>query len=155
MQVTDQIVPTGQVLIEIRNAKTGKLKFSTLTKNMFVATGKAALADAMRGTETSSRGIITYCAVGTGTTAPAQSDTQLQTELFRKQISVRSVASNVATFQTFFTAAEAIGTLREAGLFGDAASGTANSGTLFCRVAINRAKSSADTLTLSWAVTIA
>lgn len=147
------VVPTGMVHLLFHNIKTGK-KEEILVKNMFVTAGKNSLADALRGETSNNKGIITYCALGTGTTAPALSDTALQTEIARKLISVRSASANVATFQTFFTTSEGNGTLKEAGLFGDLASGTANSGTLFCRTAINRTKSSNDTLTLSWAVTI-
>lgn len=150
----DLIIPTGKVLITIRDAKTGKIKSEDLNNNMFVTAGKVSMASALIGTTSNDQGIITYCALGTGSTAPDLADTTLETEIVRKLVSVRSSASNVATFQTFFTTAEGNGSLREAGLFGDLATGTANSGTLFCRVAINRTKSSADTLTLSWAVTI-
>jgi len=149
----DLIIPTGQVLVTLRNIKTGKLD-QQMVKNMFVTAGKYSLADALRGTETSNRGIITWAALGTGTTAPALADIKLETEIFRKTISVRSYALNVATFETFFTTAEANGSLKEAGLFGDDASAVADSGTLFCRTAINRTKTSSDTLTLRWAVTI-
>lgn len=147
------IIPQGAVLLDLYNTLTRRHDFQ-LVKNMVVTAGKNSIADGLRGTTENSKGIITYCAVGTGTTAPALADVQLQTELGRKLISVRSVSGNVATFQTFFTTSEVVGTLKEAGLFGDAATATANSGTLFCRVAINRTKSSNDTLTLSWTVTI-
>lgn len=154
MPPTDIVVPTGMVHLRFENVKTGEV-FEQLVKNVFVTTGKNSLADALRGTTDSNKGIITYCALGTSSLpAPVAADTQLVTEIFRKLISVRSVSGNVATFQTFFTTSEGNGTLREAGLFGDDASGTANSGTMFCRTSINRTKSSSDTLTLSWAVTI-
>jgi hypothetical protein len=139
--------------LEFRNVKTGKIT-RQYADNMVVTTGKNSMADGLRGTETNNKGIITYCALGTGITAPAESDTKLQTEIFRKLISVREVSGNVATFTIFFTTAEAVGSLKEAGLFGDNASGTTDSGTLFCRVAINRTKTSNDTLTLAWSVTI-
>ena len=155
MKLNDQMpVPTGMISIVIRDAKTGKIKSQDLVKNMFVTAGKNSIADALRGTTSINKGIITYCALGTGSTAPDLADTTLETELDRKQISVRSVDGNIATFQTFFNTSEANGTLLEAGLFGDAASDTADTGTLFARAAINRTKSSADTLTLSWAITI-
>lgn len=154
-KLKDQIaVPTGQVMIELRDAKSGRLKLRETYKNMFVTAGKNSLADALRGTTANNKGIITYCALGTGLTAPALADVQLQTELVRKLVSVRSVSGNIATFQTFFTTSEGNGSLKEAGLFGDDADGTVNSGTLFCRVAISRTKTSSDTLTLSWTVTI-
>lgn len=154
-QLDDKIaVPTGMIRLILRDAKTGRIKSDETVKNMFVTAGKESLADALRGTTANNKGIITYCALGLSAVAPALSNTQLGSELFRKLVSVRSVAGNVATFQTFFTTSEGNGTLREAGLFGDAATGLGNSGTLFCHAAINRVKSSADTLTLAWAVTI-
>lgn len=150
----DKIIPAGMVLVELRDAKTGKLKFSDLIKNTFVTAGKNSIAAGLQGTTANNQGIITYCAVGTSAVAPALADTTLGTEIFRKLVSVRSVSGNVATFQTFFTTSEANGSLREAGLFGDDASSTANTGTLFSKLAINRTKTSADTLTLSWSITI-
>lgn len=151
-RVKDQIaVPTGMIRITLRDAITGKIKSDELVKNMFVTAGKVALARAFWD---AAYGNITYCALGTSAVAPALVDTGLTTEIFRKAISVRSSAANIATFQTFFTTSEANGTLREAALFGDLATSLAGSGTLFCKSAINRTKSSADTLTLSWAVTV-
>lgn len=150
----DIVIPKGAVALILRDAKTGKIKSVDFIKNTFVTTGKNAIAAALMGTTSNNKGIITYCAVGTNTTAPTLADTQLGTEIFRKLVSVRSVSGKVANFQTFFTTAEANGTLREAGLFGDDASSTPDSGTLFSKLAINRVKSSSDTLTLSWDITI-
>lgn len=147
-------VPTGMIRIVLRDGKTGKIKHEELVKNLFVTAGKVSIATHLRGVTSDNQGQITYCALGTSSVAPAAGDTDLVTEIARKPVSVRSSAANVATFQTFFTTAEGNGVLREAGLFGDDASSIPGSGTLFCRAAINRTKSSADTLTLSWAVTI-
>ena len=149
----DLIVPVGMVCLEFFDVITKKYE-RILTKNLVTTAGKAAMADHLRGTTSSNKGIITYCALGTDATAPELTDTVLGTELGRKLISVRSVALNVATFQTFFTISEVNGTLREAGLFGDDASATVDTGTLYCHTAINRTKTSSQTLTLSWAVTI-
>lgn len=153
MKFNEIFIPKGQVAVTLMD-KNGKIKTVDYYNNTVVDTGKDAIADALRGTETNNRGIITYCALGTGSTASTETDVELETELARKLVSVRSVSGNVATFDTFFTTSEAVGTLREAGLFGDNASSTADSGTLFCRVVINRTKSSNDTLSLSWTVTI-
>lgn len=150
----DIIIPKGACALILRDGKTGKIKAVDFIKNTFVTAGKNALAAGLMGTTSNNKGIITYCAVGTSVVAPELGDTGLTTEIFRKLVSVRSVAANVATFQTFFTTAEANGTLREAGLFGDDASGTPGSGTLFSKLAINRVKSASDTLTMSWDITI-
>lgn len=145
----------GELQVVIRDAKTGKIKSEDTFKNMFVTAGKKAIADALRGETSNNRGEITWCAVGTNSTAPALADTGLGTELARKQISVRTWnGDNTCTFQIFFTTSEANGVLREAGLFGDSASAILGSGTLFCKAAINRTKTSNDTLTISWTVTI-
>lgn len=149
----DLIVPVGKVFAILQDIHTGRIRQS-ITDNMVVTAGKNALADRLIGTTSNNRGIITYCALGTGITAPVAGNTAMEIELFRKLISVRSVSGNVATFQTFYTATEVEGTLTEAGLFGDDASGTAGSGTLFCRTLINRVKTTSDTLTLVWTVTI-
>lgn len=150
----DIIKPKGACALILRDGKTGKIKSVDLIDNTFVTVGKNSIAAALTGTTDNNQGIITYCAVGTSVLAPTLADTGLTTEIFRKQISVRSVSGNVATFQTFFTISEGNGTLREAGLFGDSASSTANSGTLFSKLAINRTKTASDTLTMSWDITI-
>ncbi len=152
--LNDSLKLTGEVLVEIHDAKTGKLKSSQLYKNLVVTAAKASIADALRGNQTNGAGQITYCAVGTSVTAPALSDVALVAEIARKLVSIRSAAGAVATFKTFFNQSEANGVLKEAGLFGGLATGTLDSGTLFCRTNINRTKTTSDTLTLTWRVTV-
>lgn len=153
--LSENIKLKGELKLEFRNVKTGKIR-KYVYRNMVVTFGKNAIAQRLTGD--SNAGEITYCATGTGTTAPALADTGLQTELTRKQISTRGYSGNVATFTTFFTISESNGVLREAGLFGNGvgrtASSTPGSGQLYCRVAINRTKSANDTLTLTWTVTV-
>lgn len=147
----DIVVPVGKVLTILQDARTGRVR-KEMTDNMITTVGKESLADGFIGTTSNNKGIATYCAVGTSSVAPALGDIALGAEIFRKLIAVRSRSNNIASFQIFFTTAEAIGTLREAGLYGDDASATTNSGTLFARTAINRTKSSNDTLTILWTV---
>jgi hypothetical protein len=154
ISTNDIIKPSGSCALILRDGISGEIKAVDLIKNTFVTAGKNSIASGLMGTETNNKGIITYCAVGTSVIAATLADIKLTTEIFRKLVSVRSVSGNVATFQTFFTTAEGNGTLREAGLFGDAATATTDSGTLFSKLAINRAKSSSDTLTFSWDITI-
>lgn len=149
----EKIVPSGMVEVIFTNVKTGKIR-SYLKHNLVTNVGKNAMASALIGTTTNNKGIITYCALGTDSTAPEPENVKLGTEIFRKLVSVKSVSGNVALFETFFTIAEANGSLKEAGLFGDDATATTNSGTLFCHLAINRVKTSSDTLTLRWSLTV-
>lgn len=153
IQKDEQVTLKGQLKIELHNVVTGE-RDVVVYPNLVTTVGKESIASALKGTTVNNQGIITYCALGLDDTAPALGNTDLGSELARKAVSVRSVANNIATFQTFFTTSEAIGALKEAGLFGDDASAVANSGTLFCHAAIDRTKSSSDTLTLTWTVAI-
>jgi hypothetical protein len=88
----------------------------------------------------------TYFAVGTGSNAPSTGDTQLQTEFFRKVFSTTTISGNQVDLSTVFNTGEGNTTYAEAGLFGNGATGTANSGTLFARSSYVYTKSSAVTL---------
>jgi hypothetical protein len=145
------------VTATFRDARTGRITKQFKGHNLAVNTGLNSIAARLAGTDipANKKGTINYCGVGTGTDAPAAGDTELQTELFRKQVSVRSSTLNVARFRTFFSTSEANDTLKEVGLFGDDATATADSGTLFCRIAVNKTKTSSETLTLDWEVQVA
>ncbi len=89
---------------------------------------------------------IKYLALGTGTTAPANTNTQLQTEIFRTAILSQSepITGEVnSLFQVLST--EAVATIEEIGIFGGAAAGgTANSGTLLARVLWHHVKTNTE-----------
>lgn len=91
--------------------------------------------------------------LGSGTNTPATTDTQLQTETYRNNLASKSNVTNVASATAYFNATETTGTYREAGIVVDG-TGTANTGILVSRVAINITKSSSQTLTLEWTLTI-
>ena len=153
MEITDNIQIRGELVLTFTNAVTGKKRVYKYG-NLITTVGKESIADGLRGNETNNKGIITYCAVGTNDTAPGIGDTTLGTEIERKQIAVRSATNNQALFETFYNTSEGNGTLKEAGLFGDDASASVDSGTLFAKVAIDRTKSASDTLSLAWTIII-
>lgn len=147
---------TGILTLDLFDAKSGKLKERQVYHNMFVTIGKQSVARWLQGDTTA--GPITWAAVGTNGTAPALTDTMLKAEISRKQIAVRSFATNAAQFQTYFGTADGNGTLLEAAMFGDTgingASSTPNSGCLFVKAAISRVKTVNDTLTMTWTITV-
>lgn len=144
---------TGHVKAEFRNVITGEVTIIE-NHNLVTTVGLTSMAGALRGNTL--KGYITYCAVGTDNTTPVLADTVLGTEIARKLVSVRSNTLGVASFQTFYNTSEANGSIEEAGLFGDStATATADSGTLFCHTLFSRVKTSSETLTLTWTVTIA
>ena len=137
----------------LRDIITGNEKIY-IVHNIIPTVGRAVLANQLTNaipTPTSPR--ITFSALGTGVTAPSNSDTQLQTETFRKAIASETNSNNVAYATAFYTAAEVSGTFTEAGLF-IAGSIAFNTGTLFSRVAISITKTLTETLTIDYTVTI-
>lgn len=80
--------------------------------------------------------IITYVAVGTSSTTPTVTDTQLGAEVFRKGISsiTPGIAPGEVLFNMYLGPSDAVGVnIQEVGFFGGSATGTANSGTLIAR----------------------
>lgn len=96
---------------------------------------------------------VQYCALGdTDSPPPAVTDVGLANELCRLPITDALREANIIYFDTFFGNDDANFTIREAGLFGYAATATPGSGWLLCRT-ISFApiiKTTAETLTFSW-----
>lgn len=145
----------GRVRFILENVKTGEIKVGKWKKNLIPLVGKTAIVRRLRNEGTkSNEGIITYGAVGTSNVAPASSNTTLGTELIRKTFSSVSNVDNVLTLRIFFTTAEANGSIEEFGLFGEEATSTADTGTLFERVLYSETKTTDHTLTVEAEVTI-
>jgi len=145
---------TGLVRCTLRDIRTGKETIK-IYKNLITTAGKVAIARRLiNEAALASEGIITYGAVGTNATAPNVADTKLGTEIERKLVSVVSRASNVATIRTYYTTAEGNGALKEFGLFGEAATAAADSGTLFEHASIDITKTNTKTLTIECILTI-
>ena len=95
-----------------------------------------------------------YFALGTRSSVPANGDTALQTESTRALFTDRSYYQNVAYLDVFFPSATVGGnSYTEAGIFVDG-SGSANTGYLLSRVAINQILGANQTLTMNGSVTI-
>lgn len=94
--------------------------------NLVVNAGKNLIASFMGGRSGAAYNPISYCALGTGTTAAAAGDTALQTEVYRKPISSTSYASTgKVIFDTTFSTLEANNyTLTELGWLNAESAGT-------------------------------
>jgi hypothetical protein len=156
----------GVLRVTLRNVHTG-VERATEYHNLFVTTGKAAIARRLIGDtdKDPNTGKITYCAVGRGTTAAASTDTTLQTESARKSVSsVTRIADNVCRIRGFFNTTEGGDDgggpgnvhLYETGLFGEDASGVADSGTMFEYIRFDTAitKAATDVLNITSEITI-
>lgn len=135
--------PILEVLREYIRTKNEKLLFTLkeagivqqhyCAHNIVVTTGRNVLARLLAGDVTYS-GQINYGALGSSSTAVANSDTQLGTEVYRKLYASHTTdGNNVAYVDFFYSATDTNGTYNEFGNFIDG-SGTANSGRLFSHI---------------------
>lgn len=98
---------------------------------------------------------LTYFAIGTGDTAPNAADTILTTEVKRMLISSRSRSGPVISLTTFMVAANCSYAIEEVGIFGNDASATPDSGTLFSHALLSEDNSAgANDLTFDYELTL-
>ncbi len=113
------------------------------SENMILPPGKQLILTS--GINASS---MKYFAVGTGAfTGATSGDSSLASELFRKAPTSFTQSGNQITVSTLFTTSQGNGTYTNAGLFGGAATGAANSGTLETHAGYSITKTSAASLT--------
>ena len=144
---TDGLKVTGSVNVVI-NDECGKQKENFTIPNLVVDTGLAYIASRMKDATATA---MTHMAVGTGTTATAGGQTALVTQLgSRVALTSTTVTANSTAYVASFGAGVATGALTEAGIFN-----ASTSGTMLCRTVfavIN--KGAADTMTITWTITI-
>jgi len=138
----------GIITITKREDKTGKVLSIHKYRNVFCDSGKLSILRALAGDNT--KGVITYLALGDSTTAPAKTDVKLGNELYRHGVTLREASGLTFSSSTFIPSTEGNGTYKEMGLFGDDATGTKDSGTLFTHLAINETKSSGESMTVDY-----
>jgi hypothetical protein len=101
--------------------------------NLVVTVGRNVLARLLTGDATYS-GQINYGALGSSSTAVANSDTQLGTEVYRKLYASHTTdGNNVAYVDFFYAATDTNGTYNEFGNFIDGTA-SANTGRLFSHI---------------------
>jgi hypothetical protein len=143
------IQPKGRVIFWVHNPD-GTLALEQVRDNVVCTVGKTALAAAMTSNSSSK---VSYAALGTNAAAPAAGDVKLGTEAYRNAIASMTNVANVATMTGFFSATETSGHYFEAGLF-IGGTGAADSGTILSHVACDINKTTSQTLTLSWSITL-
>lgn len=113
-----------------------------MTAAQVTTAGLNLFRDGGRGLDTP---LISYVAVGTGTSTPDASQTKLDAEVFRKAVSNWSAGSDgVVVANAVLGAGDAVGeAIEEVAWFGgDTASATANSGVMIARGLYSHTKSS-------------
>jgi len=139
--INDSLAMRGDVLIKLND------EVVLDKKNLIVNVGKNFLASAVIN---SSASPFTHMAIGTSGTAAALGDTALGSELVRQAFTSSSVASNVVTLTALYAAGAGTGALQEAGIFNAASAGTMLSHVVFSTIN----KGAADSLTITWTITV-
>jgi hypothetical protein len=122
-------------------------------ENIIVTAGRAVVAQRLAN-DTTYTGIINYGALGTGVTTPANGDTQLTTEVFRKVVASASDTNNQAFIDFFYSKADTNGTYQEFGTFIDGTA-TANTGQMWTHALTGGwVKSASESMTVSCTYTI-
>lgn len=114
--------------------------------NIVPTAGRTALAMRLAGTTTYTS-ILNYGALGTNNTTPANTDTTLGTESYRKALASLTYSANIAYITQFYTASETSGTFSETGVVIDGTA-SANTGQLFSRALVSVTKTTSQTLTI-------
>jgi hypothetical protein len=147
------------VRLIIYDTLTKKTEIVDCGSNDIVNSGKQSIIDRILQVGNTNEGIITYGAVGTGTTAVDATQTTLVTELARRVIVSGSSrrTNQTGTLRTFFDVGVATGTLKEfawfgGGVNGDAGAG-ADSGTMYNRILIDRTITATQSLTVEQSIT--
>lgn len=96
--------------------------------NIIVLLGKELIADFLIGV---APGALSYCAIGTGVADPTPGDTILGTETYRQAWGTRTRYANGITLDALVMVAHCSIVIQEGGVFGGAATGAADSGTLY------------------------
>jgi len=144
MSIQDRVALTGRLSISLNG------KVVQEVNNLVVTAGKNWIASRM---SVATASVMTHMGVGTSSAAAADGDTALGTQLSTRSaltISGGTVAGAVITYACTYAAGSHTGAITEAGVFN-----ASTSGTMLCRTVfavIN--KGAADTMTVSWAVTI-
>jgi len=142
----DSIKVTGNLKV-VLTGPDGKVKDEQEFKNLVVTTGKNFIASRMKDT---TAGAMSHMAIGTGTTAAAAGDTTLGTEAGRVSLTSTTVTTNSVAYVATFPAGTGTGAITEAGILN-----ASSSGTLLCRTVFSVInKGSADTLGITWTVTV-
>jgi hypothetical protein len=145
--IQDQMKALGKLSIVLRD-ESGNIKQEQEVNNLVVNTGLAYIASRMKDTTDTA---MSHMAIGTGTTAAAAGDTTLGTEVgTRDGLDSTTVTSNQIVYVATFAAGNGTGAITEAGIFN-----ASTSGTMLCRTVFSVVnKAAADTLQITWTITI-
>ena len=145
--ISESMKISGEVSL-VLTGPDGKVKQEITRPNLVVDTGTAFIASRMEGTDDA---VMSHMAIGSGTTAAAASDTDVESVLgVREAIDTAVATSNQIVYTCGFEAGDGTGAVTEAGIF-NASTG----GSMLCRTVFPVVNKQADdVLTITWTITI-
>ena len=138
--INDNFALTGALTIAVNDVVVQE------TNNLVVTAGKNWVADRMNDVNA----VMSHMALGTGTTAAAAGDTTLVTELDRNALTSTTVLNNTIAYAATWAAGDGTGAITEAGIFDASSAGDMLARTVFSVVN----KGAADSITITWTITI-
>jgi hypothetical protein len=141
--IVDNFKLTGKLKIELNDEVVAEVP------NIVVNDGKDFVASRMKNATDAA---MSHMAIGTGSTAAAASDSALGSELAgsRTALTSTTVTNNDIVYVATFGAGTGTGAVTEAGIFN-----ASSSGTMLCRTVFSVVnKGSADSMTITWTVTV-
>lgn len=150
MTLSEKLEIHGRVKITLKNAA-GETIAVHEHDNLITTAGKAAIARALYDSAFDPH--VAYIELGTNATPPAAGDTALGTAAYRKATSSGNSSGAVVALTGYFTLTETSGSFKEAGLF-IGGTGTLGTGTLLSHVAIDVTKTTSESMSVEWSITI-
>ena len=139
--LNDKLKLSGRVGIVVTD-KNGKVKETRKETNLVVNTGLNYITSRMKD---ATAGVMSHMALGTGTTAAAASDTDVETIAgSREALDSTTVSTNTINYVCNFEAGDVTGAI-------NASSG----GTMLCRVVFSALNlTSTDSISVDWTITL-
>lgn len=144
--IQENIKATGRLQIVVRD-ENGVITDERNIENLVVTTGLNYIASRIKDASATP---MSHMAVGTSSTAASLGQTALVAEIARVALTSTTVTTNSVAYVATFAAGTGTGALTEAGILN-----AASVGTLLCRTVfavVN--KGAADSITITWTVTV-
>lgn len=145
MQALETLKAKGELVVQLTR-ESGEVETYEF-KNLVVNAGLNYIVSRMKDATATA---MSHMALGSGTAEAVAGNTALGTELGRTALSTTTVSANTITYVATFGAGVASGAVTEAGIFNDVSAGT-----MLCRTVfpvVNKA--AADSMTVTWTVTV-
>jgi hypothetical protein len=145
--IIDNMKAKGRLNIVLKD-ENGNIKDQREVDNLVVSAGLDYIASRMKDATATA---MSHMALGSGTTAAAAGDTDLESVLgSREALDSTTVTDNTVQYVASFEAGDATGAVTEAGIFN-----ASTAGSMLCRTVFSVVNKGAnDTLSITWTITL-